>query len=146
MVSLKLANPNTKNKMEYITKVRVLDFCKLLIYLVGRLEQSVPTKNKRRIQMKIKIVDRLPRRGRFAQPNFETQYTHKEDVEMEMSCSVCEKVFEENSEHYYVWLGQPDMNNSQVQTPFSFSCDSSNCMEENNRRASHELYLWKELG
>ena len=30
--------------MEYITKVRVLDFCKLLIYLVGRLEQSVPTK------------------------------------------------------------------------------------------------------
>ena len=30
--------------MEYITKVRELDFCKLLIYSVGRLEQSVPTK------------------------------------------------------------------------------------------------------
>ena len=95
--------------------------------------------------MKIKIVDRLPRRGLFAQPNFETQHTHKEDVEMEMSCSVCERVFEENSEHYYVWLGQPDMDNSKYQTPFSFSCDSSNCMEENNRRASHELYLWNEL-
>ena len=93
--------------------------------------------------MNIKIVDRLPRRSLFAQPNFETQQTHKEDVEMEMSCSVCKRVFEENSEHYYVWLGQPDMKNWKVQTPFSYSCDSSNCMEENNIMANRELHDWK---
>lgn len=97
-----------------------------------------------KIMMKIKIVDNLPRRGLFAQPNFERQHTFKEDVEMEMACSVCERVFTENSEHYYVWLGQPDMDNSKFQTPSYFSCDYSSCMEENNRRATQDLHDWKE--
>jgi hypothetical protein len=89
-----------------------------------------------------KVVDVLPRRSVFAQPNFERQHTHKEDVEMEMSCSVCNRVFEENSEHYYVWLGQPDMNNYTFQVPTYYSCDSSRCMEENNTNATRELYWY----
>lgn len=94
--------------------------------------------------MKIKIVDNLPRQRLFTQPNFERQHTFKEDVEMEMACSVCELVFLENSEHYYVWLGQPDINNANFQTPTYFSCDNSNCMDENNRRATKDLHDWTE--
>lgn len=101
-------------------------------------------KKERKIIMKIKIVDNLPRRALFTQPNFERETTFKDDVEMEMSCSVCERVFEENSEHYLVWLGQPDMTNSNFQTPSYYSCDNSNCMDENNRRATKDLFDWKE--
>jgi len=95
-------------------------------------------------KIRVQVVDFLPRRSVFAKPNFQRNHTHLEDVEMEMSCSVCKRVFTENSEHYEVWLGQPDMDKSTFQVPTFYSCDFKRCMETNNENATKILDEAKE--
>ena len=103
------------------------------------MEQSVPHLKKKEEIMKLRIVENLPRLTLFKEPILERHNTHSTDVEMELSCSVCNTKFQELDDFFMVWFGNPDTTNCLFETPEQTVCERKSCQTTSWDKGKYKL-------